>query len=394
MEPTNPINAVTHPDPYPYYERLLAGPPLQYDPELRLWVAVRATTVSAVFANQACRVRPTAEPVPSALNGLSAGDIFSDLVRMTDGSRHDQPKLTLERALASIPAAEIEASSRRAAARAVPATMEPEALGAWTFDTPVTVIADLLGFQADERSAIVVWTREFVACLSPLSTPEQLSTASRAASLLQCRMLSMLQSGEPKSDSLISRLRIESERVGWVDSASIVANLIGLLSQAYEATAGLIGNSIVALASHPPLLAEVLARADGWHLLVHETSRYDSPVQNTRRFVVEPTTIGGVDLAPGAVVLLVLAGANRDPSANPAPEKFLLDRRDRCVFSFSRGAHACPGEALARGIAATALSVLCDAESAGALARLAWTWKPSMNGRLPIFHNASTAGHA
>jgi cytochrome P450 len=173
-----------------------------------------------------------------------------------------------------------------------------------------------------------------------------------------------------------------------------VANLIGLLSQAYEATAGLIGNSIVALASHPPLLAEVLAQADGWHLLVHETSRYDSPVQNTRRFVVEPATIGAVDLAPGAVVLLVLAAANRDPSANPQPEKFLLDRPDRCVFSFSRGAHACPGEALARGIAATALSVLCDTKSAGALARLAWTWKPSMNGRLPIFHNLSTAEHA
>jgi cytochrome P450 len=394
MEPTNPINAVTHPDPYPYYERLLAGPALQYDPELRLWVAARATTVSEVFANQACRVRPIAEPVPLALNGLPAGDIFSNLVRMTDGSRHDQPKLTLERALASIPAAEIEVRSRRAAALAVPATMEPEALAAWTFDTPVTVIADLLGFQADERSAIVVWIREFVACLSPLSTPEQLATASRAASLLQCRMQSMLQSSEPKSDSLISRVRIESERVGWVDSASIVANLIGLLSQAYEAMAGLIGNSIVALASRPPLLAEVLAQADGWHLLVHETSRYDSPVQNTRRFVVEPTTIGGVDLVPGAVVLLVLAAANRDSSANPEPEKFLLDRRDRCVFSFSRGVHACPGEALARGIAATALSVLCDTKSVGALVRLAWTWKPSVNGRLPIFHTVSTEGHA
>jgi cytochrome P450 len=385
MQPTNPIDAVTHRDPYPYYARLLAGPPLQYDPELRLWVASRAITVSEVFANQACRVRPAAEPVPSALNGLPAGAIFSDLVRMTDGSRHDQPKLSLKRALASIPAADIEVRSRRAAALALPATMEPEALAAWTFDTPVAVIADLLGFQADERSAIAVWIREFVACLSSLSTPEQQSTASRAAVLLQCRMQSMLQSSEPQSDSLISRVRFESARVGWVDTASIVANLIGLLSQAYEATAGLIGNSLVALASHPRLLAEVLARADGWHLLVHETSRYDSPVQNTRRFVVEPTTIGGVDLAPGAVVLLVLAAANRDPSANPEPEKFLLDRRGRCVFSFSRGAHACPGEALARGIAAAALSELCDTKSVAALARLACTWKPSTNGRIPIF---------
>jgi hypothetical protein len=36
MEPTNPIKAVTHRDPYPYYARLLAGPPLYFDEELRL----------------------------------------------------------------------------------------------------------------------------------------------------------------------------------------------------------------------------------------------------------------------------------------------------------------------------------------------------------------------
>jgi cytochrome P450 len=128
-------------------------------------------------------------------------------------------------------------------------------------------------------------------------------------------------------------------------------------------------------------------RKDGWDQLVHETSRCDSPVQNTRRYVVESTTIGGVELVPGAVVLLVLAAANRDPHANPVPEQFRLERPARCVFSFSRGAHACPGEALARMVAATALSALFDAVPEGALARLAWTYKPSTNGRLPIFHD-------
>lgn len=393
MKPTNPINAVTHRDPYPYYGSLLAGPPLYFDEELRLWVAAHATTVSEVFASQACRVRPITEPVPVALDGLPAGEIFRHLVRMTDGSRHDPPKLALERALASIPATEVATQARQAAARALPAAIDPAALTAWVFDTPIAVVADLLGFPAVERSAIVNWTREFVACLSPLSTPEQLATASAAASRLQSRIQSVLSSIEPNSGSLVSRVRAHAGSVGWIDNASIVANLVGLLSQTYEATAGLIGNSIVALASRPPLLEDVRARADGWHLLVHEISRYDSPVQNTRRFVVEPTIIGEVDLTPGAVVLLVLAAANRDRSANPEPEKFLLNRGNRCVFSFSRGAHACPGEALARGIAATALSVLSDAMSVGALARLAWTWKPSTNGRLPKFHHVNTEGH-
>ncbi len=394
MEPMNPIKAVTHRDPYPYYARLLAGPPLYFDEELRLWVAARATVVSEAFASNACRVRPIGEPVPANLDGQPAGEIFAHLVRMNDGSCHDRPKLALERALAAIPTSEVNARAHHTAMHAAPTSLDPAALNAWVFNTPIALVFNLLGFPADERSAIVDWTRQFVACLSPLSTPEQLSTASAAATLLRSRMHSLLDSIDPDSDNLISSVRDQAASVGWVDNASIVANLIGLLSQTYEATAGLIGNAIVALARQPTLLGEVRVLTDGWDQLVHETSRYDSPVQNTRRFVVEPTAIGGVDLVPGAVVLLVLAAANRDPHANPDPERFRLERPDRCVFSFRRGAHACPGEALARIIAATALSALFDAIPDGALARLAWTYKPSTNGRLPIFHNVNTIGQS
>jgi cytochrome P450 len=309
---------------------------------------------------------------------------------MTDGSRHDQPKRALEHALAAMPASAVKAKAGDAARDAVTISLDPAALTAWVLNTPAVVVATLLGFPADECSAIVDWTRQFVACLSPLSTPEQLSTASAAAALLGSRLSSLLDSIDPASDNLISRVRDHAASVSWIDDTSIVANLIGLLSQTYEATAGLIGNAIVALARQPTLLGQVRVLKDGWDQLVHETSRYDSPVQNTRRFVVEPTTLGGVDLAPGAVVLLVLAAANRDPNANPDPERFDLGRRHRCVFSFSRGAHACPGEALARTIAATALSRLFDAMPDLALATLAWTYKPSTNGRLPIFHNVNT----
>jgi len=107
MEPTNPIDAVTHPNPYPYYGRLLSGPALHYDQELRLWIAASATTISEVFDSSSCRVRPTIEPVPAALRGLPTGEIFAHLMRMTDGGRHDQPKIAVERALASIPAVDI-----------------------------------------------------------------------------------------------------------------------------------------------------------------------------------------------------------------------------------------------------------------------------------------------
>lgn len=391
MEPLNPIDAVQHRDPYPYYERLLDGPLLHYDDGLKMWIAARAAAVAEVFDSPACRVRPTAEPVPAPLQGLPAGEIFGHLVRMNDGARHDQPKLALERALATLPRAHVEARARDIAQIDMPQGADAPALSQWIFDTPVTVVADLLGFARDEQRAVANWTREFAACLSPLSTAEQLVVGSAAASHLRQRMQSLVQSAQPRQGSLLARVCHEAQALGWANGAAVVANLVGLLSQTYEATGGLIGNAMVALGTHPHLLNEVRATPGGWEQWVQETGRYDSPVQNTRRFVSERTCIAGVELEQGAAVLLVLAAANRDPEANPHPNQFMLERPDRCVFSFSRGAHACPGQVLAQSIAAAALAVLCSQWPADGFERMAWSWRPSANGRLPVFHSVGDA---
>ncbi|MFL6199116.1 MAG: hypothetical protein ACJ76J_08070 [Thermoanaerobaculia bacterium] len=42
--------------------------------------------------------------------------------------------------------------------------------------------------------------------------------------------------------------------------------------------------------------------------------RYDPPVQNTRRFVVEDGVVAGRALKEGDAVLVLLAAANRDPA--------------------------------------------------------------------------------
>jgi unspecific monooxygenase len=188
MDPINPIDAVTHRDPYSYYERLLADSALQYDERLQLWVAARAATVSEVFAHPACRVRPMSEPVPAALAGSSSGEVFSQLVRMNDGARHERPKLALGRALASLADADVKMRAQGIAGRTLPSAADMAALSAWLFDAPLAIIADLLGFAEHEAAMVAAWTREFAACFSPLSTVEQLSAGSKAASLLGSKM--------------------------------------------------------------------------------------------------------------------------------------------------------------------------------------------------------------
>jgi cytochrome P450 len=385
MDPANPIDAVTHRDPYPYYARLLQGPPLVHHDKLRLWVAARASTVTEVLENTAVRVRPSNEKVPAALVAAPAGEVFGWLVRMNDGVGHRLPKLALQRALASIAPQHVTERTHRIARIGLPRSADAGTLNGWIMRTPVRVVADLLGFRENETDAIVAWVRDFVACLSPLSTPAQWVSASSAAMGLCARLVEMLKQTQADDDSLIGAVLGQAKAVGWHNTPSLVANLAGLLSQTFEATAGLLGNAIVALASQPGLLHEVRAVPDGWNQLLRETSRFDSPVQNTRRFVAEHTRMAGVDLEPDSVVLLVLAAANRDPDANARPDEFLLDRPDRRVFGFGHGAHACPGQALALTIAGAALQTLFDGSSFDGLADLRWHHRPSVNARLPEF---------
>ena len=103
--PTNPIAAVTHRDPYPYYADLVAARPIHRDEPLALWVLSSAAAVKAVLDDPACQVRPPAPPVPGALLGSEAGAIFGRLVRMNEGPRHS----ALKPAVAAV-AAGIEAS--------------------------------------------------------------------------------------------------------------------------------------------------------------------------------------------------------------------------------------------------------------------------------------------
>src|SRR3954451_15264079 len=111
-DPSDPIAAVTHRDPYPYYARLAAERPISHDASLGLWVAASAEAVTAVLASDLCRVRPPAEPVPRALVGSPAGEIFRHLVRMNDGPLHDSCREAVSAMLGKIGEAQAATASR------------------------------------------------------------------------------------------------------------------------------------------------------------------------------------------------------------------------------------------------------------------------------------------
>jgi cytochrome P450 len=380
MFPQDPITAVTHPDPYAYYADLVARRPLYYDDKLRLWVASSAAAVATVLTNHLCRVRPANEPIPKALLGSPAAEIFRHLVRMNDGEGHCHFKQAVSATLGSIDAVQVARQSGQWA-QFLLEKGGSERLSRFAFHLPVYVVGSLLGVPSELLHQTALWMNDFARCVAPSSSPEQIERGKTAAG----QLLEMFRALLGREDGLLSALAREAKRVGRDETGVIVANGIGFLSQGYEATAGLIGNTLLALASRPEIRGQVDADPELLRSMVQEVLRYDSPVQNTRRFLAEDGIVAGEKMKAGDAILVILAAANRDPSVNPDPERFDLFRNERRIFTFGVGAHACPGEALATTIAKAGVERLIA--SGVAFGRLAGTitYRASANARIPVF---------
>ncbi len=387
--PHDPIAAVTHADPYPYYADLVARTPFYRDDALGMWVATSAEAVAAVLTSAACRVRPPTAPIPQHLLGTTAAELFRQLIRMNDGAGRCPLKRAVVTTLDVVDPRQVAARSAlwaRLLADESGATIAPERLSAFAFRLPVYVVASLLGIPDAQLPAVTAGVGDFVACLAPGSDAVQVARGVAAADALRATFRLLL--GDGLGDPTVGLLADFARAVGFAGDAgvdAVIANGIGLLSQTYEATAGLIGNTLVALATHRALCARALVAPDILPAIVREVLRHDPPIQNTRRFLIRDGQIMGQSLHEGDAILVVLAAANRDPVANAAPARFEPFRADRQTFTFGAGGHACPGAELAIAIAAAGVAHLLA--SGFAPERLCGTvgYRASVNARIPIF---------
>ena len=161
---------------------------------------------SLLLAHGALRVRPAAEPVPRAIAGSAAGEVFGHLVRMNDGTAHQAHRPALQRALAGLDLGAVRTAALRVA-RDVPTHPVSDAL----FSMPVRTVAHLLGFADEALPQVDRWMRDFVACLSPLSTAAQLQDASTAAGELMTRFEALAAGAAPRDGTLLAAVLAGSQ---------------------------------------------------------------------------------------------------------------------------------------------------------------------------------------
>lgn len=231
------------------------------------------------------------------------------------------------------------------------------------FPLPVQVISEMLGIPDEDCPQLSEWSHRLGATLDPILPPEQVEAAAEATVAMVEYMIDAIAERRAKPrDDLLTALTQVRDRGEALSDDEILDNAIFLYAAGHETTVNLIGNGLLALLRHPDQLERLRADPALAPNAVEECLRYDSPVQFTRRVTKADVELSGKSIPAGAIVLVCLGAANRDPDFwGPSADELDLGRTlARRHLSFGHGVHRCLGAALGRVEAQAALAALAE----------------------------------
>jgi len=228
---------------------------------------------------------------------------------------------------------------------------------------PVAIIAEMLSVPLESTPNLLKWGGD----ASPLldiginfGTYKRASDSLLAFDEFLGEHIARLRAagGNGNSDAGILGTIVNSDDLTLREQKATAALLLGA---GFETTVNLIGNGIVALQNNPEQLQLLHDDPELWPNAIEEILRFDSPVQVTGRIPTEDVEIAGFRLRKGRMLVLLLGGANRDPSVFVNPNAFDVTRDNaREHVAFSSGVHACLGASLARKEGVIALRALFE----------------------------------
>lgn len=220
----------------------------------------------------------------------------------------------------------------------------------FAYRLPVSVICELLGIPDADRPAFGPVARDLLPVLEGTPGPDVVKAADAAAVWLYDYLRKLIDARrEDPGDDLISALVHATGPDGsGLGTYELLGNSSLLLLAGFVTTTNLLGNGLRVILTQPPIQSALQDGSMGTEAFVAEVLRCEAPVQATTRWRREPGEAGGVPVAPGEQVLLLIGAANRDPRRFAEPDQFDPARQDAGVLSFGAGPHYCLGAALAR----------------------------------------------
>jgi cytochrome P450 len=215
---------------------------------------------------------------------------------------------------------------------------------------PVTVIGDILGVPDGDRPKILEFGELGAASLDIGLSWRQYRQVNRAIAGFNSWLADHLDIlRRNPGDDLLSQLIEAADEDGRLNDRELCATAGLVLAAGFETTVNLLGNGIRMLLENPQHLETLAARPELWPNAVEEILRLDSPVQMSGRLARRDIDVAGTVVRRDELMVVYLAGANRDPAVFEDPHRFDIERPNANKhLSFSSGRHFCLGAALAR----------------------------------------------
>lgn len=239
---------------------------------------------------------------------------------------------------------------------------EVDIVHAYCAQLPVAVISTILGVPDKDRQKVLEFGEMAAPSLDIGLSWDQFTRVEEGLAKFDAWLADHLAElrRNPGDDLMSELIRAKDDGVGLNDEElRATAGLV--LAAGFETTVNLLGSGIRLLLDNPDQLAILQEDPSHWTTAVDEMLRLESPVQLTARMAKHDVTIEGIPVSEGALVILVLAGANRDPDVFDDPYRFDVTRANSNKhLSFSGGRHYCLGASLAKAETEVGLKTLFD----------------------------------
>lgn len=220
---------------------------------------------------------------------------------------------------------------------------------ALAFPLPVTVISEMLGVPAADHQLLRGWTSAVVTALDPSDDIAALFPAAEGMRAMRAYFDDLVvQRRRAPGDDLLSALIAAEDEGERLTHDELLDTTILLFAAGHETTVNLISGGVLNLLRHPGELARLQDDPSLIGSCVEELLRFGPPVQLTARIATEELELAGTTIEQGAELVVLLAGANRDPDVFDRPDHLDISRADNRHLSFGGGIHRCLGAPLAR----------------------------------------------
>ncbi|WP_245919104.1 cytochrome P450 family protein [Melittangium boletus] len=247
----------------------------------------------------------------------------------------------------------------------------------------LTVISAMMGVPEEDRPRFRRWTSRLLD--SKLETPldfiRRFPSASRMLGFF--RELIRLHREHPGEDLLTGLVQAE-EQGDRLGEDELISMIFLLLLAGHDTLVNLIGNGMLALLQNPDQLQKLREHPELIGSAVEELLRYTSPIEMpTPRFAREDIELHGQHIPRGAMVVPILASANRDEAVFENADRLDITRHPNRHVAFGLGAHYCMGAPLARLEGKIALLALVSRfpETRLAVPREQLRWRGSLGPR-------------